>query len=141
MSKIITNSEKETKAWAKKLSKQLTGGRVVSLEGNLGSGKTVIVKAVAKALGIKEIVNSPTFVLMKVYKVRSGPIKNLVHVDAYRLDGATELLEIGLADYLGQPDSLVLIEWGDKVKEILPSDAFRIKIAHRGGSKREISVK
>ncbi len=140
MKKFISKSEKDTQAWAKKLASTLKGGEVISLEGNLGAGKTVISKAIAKALGITEVVNSPTFVLMKVYSVRrKGQIQNLVHVDAYRLAGHEELLNIGLGDYLGQPDTIVLIEWGDKVQEILPKNSIRIQIEQRGEKERSIS--
>jgi tRNA threonylcarbamoyladenosine biosynthesis protein TsaE len=109
------------------------------LEGNLGAGKTVISKAIAKGLGIKEVVNSPTFVLMKVYPVRrKGKIQNVVHVDAYRLAGHEELLNIGLGDYLTQPDTVVLIEWGNTVKEILPQGVIHIRVTQRGETERTI---
>ena len=141
MKKFISQSEKETRIWAKKFATTFKGGEVISLEGNLGAGKTVISKAIARALGITEVVNSPTFVLMKVYPVpRKGKIQNLVHVDAYRLAGHEELLNIGLGDYLGQSDTVVLIEWGDKVLEILPKAVIRIQIEQGGEKKRIIST-
>ncbi len=139
MNKFISPSEKATIAWAKKFAITLKGGEVISLEGNLGAGKTVISKAIAKGLGVTEVVNSPTFVLMKVYPVRRrGKIQNLVHVDAYRLAGHAELLNIGLGDYLGQPDTVVLIEWGDTVKEILPHGVIRIQVEQRSETERAI---
>ncbi|MFH0873262.1 MAG: tRNA (adenosine(37)-N6)-threonylcarbamoyltransferase complex ATPase subunit type 1 TsaE [Candidatus Komeilibacteria bacterium] len=138
MKKFISKSETQTLSWAKKFAASLKGGEVISLEGNLGAGKTVIAKGIAKGLGITEVVNSPTFVLMKVYSVHHGKITNLVHVDAYRLTGHEELLNIGLGDYLGQPDSVVLIEWGDKVKEILPKGAIRVRVEQRGEKERAI---
>jgi len=141
MKKFISQSPKETIAWAKDLARDFKGGEVISLEGNLGAGKTVITKAIAKALGITEVVNSPTFVLMKVYSVRKkGTIQHLVHVDAYRLAGHEELLNIGLGDYLGQPDTVVVIEWGDKVKEILPKGTIKIQVEQKGETVREIKV-
>ncbi len=139
MKKFISTSEKDTIAWAKKFAASLKGGEVISLEGNLGAGKTVISKAIAKGLGVTEVVNSPTFVLMKVYPVRrKGKIQKLVHVDAYRLAGHEELLNIGLGDYLQQLDTVVLIEWGNTVKEILPQGAIHIQVEQRGETERAI---
>jgi tRNA threonylcarbamoyladenosine biosynthesis protein TsaE len=140
MKKFISTSEKDTIAWAKKFAASLKGGEVISLEGNLGAGKTVISKAIAKGLGVTEVVNSPTFVLMKVYPVRrKGKIQKLVHVDAYRLAGHEELLNIGLGDYLQQLDTVVLIEWGDLVREILPPAAHHIQIKQQGELARILS--
>ena len=140
MKKVLTKSEAETLHWSTKLAGSLKGGQVISLEGDLGAGKTVVVKGIAKGLGLQEIVNSPTFVLMKVYKLPGSKIKQLVHVDAYRLNGAHELLEIGLADYLGHRDSLVLIEWGDKVKEILPKKYTTIAIKQLSENSRGLTI-
>lgn len=128
-------------AWAKKFATTLKGGEVISLEGNLGAGKTVISKGIAQGLGITEVVNSPTFVLMKVYSVKRGSIENLIHVDAYRLSGHEELLNIGLGDYIGQSNSVVLIEWGDKVKEILPQQVIRVQVEQKGETERVIIIK
>lgn len=138
--KFISHSPAETLAWAKKFASSLTGGEVISLEGNLGAGKTVISKGIAQGLGITEVVNSPTFVLMKVYSVKRGRTENLIHVDAYRLSGHEELLNVGLGDYLGQPDSIVLIEWGDKVKEILPPQVIKLQVEQRGETDRSIET-
>ena len=140
MKPFISHSRAETVTWASKFTTSLKGGEVISMEGNLGAGKTVISKGIAKWLGITEVVNSPTFVLMKVYPAHHGKIVNFVHVDAYRLFGHEELLNIGFGDYLGQPDSVVVIEWGDKVKEILPHKAIRIKVTQIGENSREIVV-
>lgn len=140
MKKIISHSPEETVALAKKFAATLKGGEVISLEGNLGAGKTVISKGIARGLGITAVVNSPTFVLMKVYPVRGNKrISTLVHVDAYRLQGHEELLNIGLGDYLGQPDTVVLIEWGDKVREILPRNSQRFLVKHMNETDRLIS--
>jgi len=123
MKKYITNSSEATKRLAKKLAPQLKGGEVIGLVGELGTGKTVFVQGLAEALGIKETVNSPTFVLMKIYGItpakggKSG-IKHLVHIDAYRLESFDQLKEIGAEEYLNQKDCLIVVEWADKVPEI-----------------------
>ncbi|MCX6786116.1 MAG: tRNA (adenosine(37)-N6)-threonylcarbamoyltransferase complex ATPase subunit type 1 TsaE [Candidatus Komeilibacteria bacterium] len=120
MKQVINNLEELNKL-AQKLAHSFKGGEVIGLVGELGAGKTTFVQFLASALGVKEKVLSPTFVLMKVYATTNIRIKTLVHVDAYRLNNSEELKNIGLAEYLGRPDTLVAIEWADKVKDILPA--------------------
>ena len=119
--KFISHNDQETADYASELSRQLTGGEVLALVGQLGAGKTVFCQAVARALGVKATVASPTFVLMKVYRIRGRKIKNFVHIDAYRLNSGADLAAIGAVDYLGRPDTVVAIEWADKVKNIMPA--------------------
>lgn len=128
MKKIFTKSQAETKELAAKIIKHLKGGTVLGLIGELGSGKTVFVQGLAKALGVKQTVNSPTFVLMKIYDLRKAlhDIRHLVHVDAYRINNYQELLDVGLGEYLNKKDTLVAIEWADKVKKILPKKTLYI---------------
>ena len=140
MKKIFKN-EKETLSFAEKFSKTLRGGEVIALVGELGAGKTVFTKGIARGLGIKERVQSPTFLLMKIYKVHSSTgsgykIKNLVHVDAYRLNDATELVDIGILDWIGRADTVTVIEWADKVTELLHRRKI-IKIKMELGEKEE----
>ena len=114
--KKITTTEKQTIILAQNLAKKLSGGEVLGLIGDLGAGKTVFTRGLAQGLGIKNNINSPTFVLMKVYPVQQGKIKNFVHIDAYRIKNLQDLLAIGIEDYLYQPDSIVVIEWADRIK-------------------------
>jgi tRNA threonylcarbamoyladenosine biosynthesis protein TsaE len=140
--KIITNSEQETFEFAKKLAKKARGGEVYALSGDLGAGKTVFARGFAAGLGIKRNINSPTFVLMKVYPVKKHKtIKHLCHIDAYRLKFARDLAAIGALDYIGKKDCVCLIEWAEKIKKILPKKLKQIKIKHQKENKREISVK
>ncbi len=133
---VITYSEKQTLALAKKLAKKFKGGETIGLIGQLGAGKTIFTKGLAKGLGIKKNITSPTFVLMRVYPVKKHPkIKNLVHLDAYRIKQANELLAIGIKDYLNQPDTAVIIEWADKIKKILPRKTKFIKIKNIKGKR------
>jgi tRNA A37 threonylcarbamoyladenosine biosynthesis protein TsaE len=214
--KYTTNSEKETFTLAKNLARNLKGGEVIALIGNLGAGKTVFVKGLAAGLGVKEVVNSPTFVLMKLYKIQKLRMKNqepstknqissksqippclsagrnpkeiqnpkskirntnhesrssifpgplprasasgagdlrssndrlqttdytlqtLVHVDAYRIKDPQELIDIGINDYLGQKNTVTVIEWADQVRSILTKDAKYIKIEGITTNKRNI---
>ncbi len=121
MTKYISKSEQQTYKIAANLSKKLKGGEVIALEGDLGAGKTAFVKGLAKAVGIKKHVTSPTFVLMKIYPSsnQQSAISNLVHVDCYRLDEPQELFYLGIEEYLNKSDTLVVIEWADKIKKYL----------------------
>ena len=142
MQKFITKSARETLAFARKFAKTLKGGETIALVGNLGAGKTVFTKGLAAGLGIKDVVNSPTFVLMKLYNIKNlrSRIQNLLHVDAYRINDQQELIDIGINDYLGQEDVVTVIEWADRVKKILPKGATYIKLSGKD-CKREIIIK
>ncbi len=138
--KHLSKSEKDTARLAHDFVQGLKSGQSAGLIGDLGAGKTAFVKGVAAALGIKQTVNSPTFVLMRVYSVKKHPvIKHLVHVDAYRIHKASSLTAIGLSDYIKDPTALVLIEWADRVQEILPPQATMIRFKHLKEFTREIS--
>ena len=134
--KYQTTTEKQTINLGKQLAKKLNGGDVLLLEGDLGSGKTVLTKGIAVGLGIKKIITSPTFILFKVYPVHGhGTIKQLVHADAYRLEDGQGLLDAGLAEYLEREDVLVVIEWGEKISEYLQKQqifiTFKVKKQNR----------
>ena len=139
MKEYIAKSQAETEKIAKELVQKLRGGEVLALVGNLGAGKTVFVKGLAKALGIEDNITSPTFVLMKLYQSQHKKIKRLVHVDCYRLEKTEDLTEIGLADYLNDPENIVVIEWADRVVN-LPKDAININIDYIEGQTRRVRV-
>jgi tRNA threonylcarbamoyladenosine biosynthesis protein TsaE len=115
MPTYLTKTATQTKRLGQKIAKLLKGGEVLSLVGNLGGGKTTFLKGLGKGLGVKQIITSPTFVLMKVYIAKQGYIRQFVHVDCYRVPGI-EFSKIGLNDYLGDPNTIVAIEWADKLK-------------------------
>ncbi len=132
-----TSSEKETLKFAKEYTRKLKGGEVVGLIGDLGAGKTVFTKGLAIGLGIKNTITSPTFVLMKVYPVKKHKqIKQFVHIDAYRLKSAKDLEVIGALEYFDRSDSVVVIEWADRVKKTLPKKVTFITMEHNGNSRR-----
>lgn len=127
--KFFSASEKQTFNFAEKFSRNLTGGQILGLTGNLGAGKTIFTKGLALGLGIKKNITSPTFVLMRVYPVkRHGIIKTLVHIDAYRIKSARDLIAIGADEYFNRPDTFTAIEWADKIKPILPKKTKFVKI-------------
>lgn len=120
MTKHTTKSLPETLKLGKKLASSFDTN-IIGLIGDLGSGKTAFTKGVGKYFNVQNI-TSPTFVVMKVYKTKNSQskIKNLVHVDCYRFEDYESLRDIGLEDYINDPQSLVLIEWADKIKDSLP---------------------
>ncbi len=136
---MITKSEKETINLAKKYARQLKGGQIIALEGELGAGKTVFVRGLAQGLGIKNKITSPTFVLMKVYKVNKRNIKHFVHIDAYRLSNDYDLENIGAYEYFSR-DSVVVIEWAQKIPSLKKNITHYVKIKYLNLNKREIII-
>jgi tRNA threonylcarbamoyladenosine biosynthesis protein TsaE len=136
-----TSSEKETIELANNYSQKLRGGEIIGLIGELGAGKTVFTKGLAKGLGIKKHITSPTFILMNVYEVRNkkSEVKNFVHIDAYRINKPEELNAIGIQDYFNRDDCIVVIEWADKIKKILPKRTRFIKLQHQEKKQRLIT--
>jgi len=130
LSKSLDDTARIAREWLVFLEKKETKGKgealVVGLSGNLGSGKTAFVKAVAKELGITEMVTSPTFVSEKMYKTNNADFPRLVHIDAYRLESARELEVLDFEELVEDANSLILIEWPENVREILPEGAQTI---------------
>ncbi|MEK7619607.1 MAG: tRNA (adenosine(37)-N6)-threonylcarbamoyltransferase complex ATPase subunit type 1 TsaE [Patescibacteria group bacterium] len=124
---FVADSDAATQNIAAEFALTLKGGEVIALYGDLGAGKTTFVKGLAKALGVTEVVTSPTFVLMNVYRAHSKQISRLVHIDCYRLERAGQLAEIGGDEYFGNSDTVVAIEWPERVNTVLPKDAIRIE--------------
>lgn len=118
--KITTRNEKETIEIAQNFESEKFPNMIICLNGELGSGKTIFTKGIAHALGIDETITSPTFTIIKEY---SGELP-LYHMDVYRLDGNTE--GIGIEEYFTK-GGVVIIEWADTIKDILPSERLDIK--------------
>jgi len=119
-----THSEDETISSGVDFAKRLTGGSVVALFGDLGTGKTRFIKGICRGLGVLEHVASPTFTLLNEY---SGMKLNVFHFDFYRIKTIAELDEIGFDEYLFG-DGVCLIEWADRVENILPPNRFDIHL-------------
>ena len=135
MAKYISNSESQTKKIAAKLARE-NHGKIFALTGELGAGKTVFVQGFAKGLGIKEKIISPTFVLIKEHLIpRSNRI--FYHIDLYRIENTAHL---GLQDLFSDPDNIILIEWADKIKNILPENTVKISITKDSLQKRTIII-
>ena len=146
---IRSLSEPELAAEGESLGRSLPPRSLVRLEGELGAGKTVFTKAVAKALGVEEVVNSPTFVLEKIYPVRklgdsrsngaSLQFKQLVHIDAYRLEAGSDLAPLGFDELMQDANNLILLEWPEKVSDALPVPAVKISLVAHSNNSRSIS--
>jgi len=96
----------------------LHGGEVIALEGEIGAGKTTFTQGLAEALGAEGLARSPTFTVLNVYPTGHEPIKKVVHIDAYRLRTSEDIFNLGLEEWMGRPDSIVLIEWPGMVDEV-----------------------
>src|SRR3989339_1880522 len=129
-----TNSELKMIALGEKIAAELKGGDVILLYGELGAGKTTLTKGIALGLGIENNIVSPTFTLMQVYDIKAlkhESIKTLVHIDTYRLEDEKQLLEIGAQDYIGDPETVCVIEWAEKVEKLISGKKIiKIKIEH-----------
>jgi len=136
MQTFITNSGRATQKLGERLAKKLKPGMVVALISDLGGGKTTLTQGIAKGLGIKSKVISPTFVLERIYQV---PKKDwsLYHYDLYRIAPDDMLVDEILSN---AEDNVVLIEWAEKIKKQLPKNAVKIKITILDENKRKITV-
>ncbi len=132
---IITRSENETCDWAKELGASAKRGSVFALYGELGTGKTIVAKGIAKGLGIDDDVTSPTFLMMEIYKGRLP----FYHFDLYRIDNLEELDELNFEEYW-LDDGVSVIEWAEKAGERIPAGSVRITIEWTSDSVRRISV-
>ena len=108
MDTFISNSPEETQDWGKRLAPDLTRGTVIGLTGDLGAGKTQLVKGIAEGLGVSDRVSSPSFGLVNEYLTGRFP---LFHLDLYRLDTPEQVLAAGLEPYLIEPDGITVVEW------------------------------
>ncbi|MGI8908766.1 MAG: tRNA (adenosine(37)-N6)-threonylcarbamoyltransferase complex ATPase subunit type 1 TsaE [Candidatus Sumerlaeaceae bacterium] len=134
---LKSNSPAETASIAAALASVLRGGEYISLEGDLGAGKTLFAGALIHALGVTIHVTSPTFVLQKEYETPGGlPVSSILHYDFYRIQTYAELLDLGFED---TPDHAVVVaEWGDKFVSNFPGNVIRVLIAGCGEDTRTL---
>jgi len=133
---LISNSPEDTLAIARLLGASLRPGDVVALTGDLGAGKTLFCKGVGEALGISpDRIVSPTFTIVTEH---AGTVP-LTHIDVYRLSGSREADEIGIRELL-PGDGVCLVEWAEKIGELLPTDCIRVTFTISGDDRREIAV-
>ena len=134
---LISKSSGDTLDIGRIIGENLTGGTVVALTGELGAGKTCLTQGIAKGLGISKeyYVTSPTFTLINEYPGRIP----LYHMDVYRLSGSRDLEDMGYEEYF-YGNGVVVIEWAERVDDIIPAEALLIKLEHVNGNKRKIRI-
>ncbi|MFW5780891.1 MAG: tRNA (adenosine(37)-N6)-threonylcarbamoyltransferase complex ATPase subunit type 1 TsaE [Bacillota bacterium] len=133
--KFVSKSILETYALAKEVAKKLKGGEIITLEGDLGAGKTTFTKGLARALEVNEEILSPTFIMMREYKGKF----TIYHYDLYRITDEEELEELGIKENLYDDNSISVIEW-NKFKD-LPKDPIKIKIKRIDDNTRSFEIK
>lgn len=146
--KININNLKELNSFAKNFLTALENktincqqATVVALLGDLGAGKTTFVQSVAKELNIEEIVTSPTFTIMKGYKIPTNQFfTRLIHVDAYRFELLEEVKPLKLEEIFVDPKTLVFIEWAEKIRPILPTNTLFLNFKISANEGREITI-
>jgi len=145
--KKTLHSLEETKAFAQEFVEGLSPwthvATVVGLYGNLGAGKTSFTQGVALALGILDTINSPTFVIEKIYaipeKEDAQTFSHLIHIDAYRLDKSEEMLRLGWGEIISNPLNLIIIEWPERIADIMP-EHIQVKFEHVSENERTVEI-
>jgi tRNA threonylcarbamoyladenosine biosynthesis protein TsaE len=132
---IVSLSAEETARAGEALGRSLGPADVVALTGELGAGKTCFVQGVVRGLGVSTLATSPTFVLVNEYRGRV-PVH---HVDAYRTESLTELMDLGLLE-LFDGDGVTLVEWADKLRALLPDRTIDVRVSGVGDEPREITL-
>lgn len=134
-----SKSTDETMMIAKEFAENLKPGKVIGLKGNLGTGKTQFVKGICEHFKVKEVVNSPTFILVNEYDGTDGDLKQfkIYHFDLYRLNSASELGVIGFEEYIN-PNSLVLIEWPEIAEKFLNREVEKICFDYGDGKDERV---
>ncbi len=134
---IITNSFQETQKQGELLAKELKGGEIICLEGELGAGKTTFTQGILKELQVKGPYISPTFLIMKNYPITKKQKFNIYHIDAYRVK-SQDILSLGWKEISKDNNNILIIEWPERIKDILPQEVFWIKLKWIDDEKRVI---
>lgn len=134
---LISRSAEDTQSIGKIIGENLSNGDVVALIGELGSGKTCITQGIARGIGVPEEyqITSPTFTLINEYPGKT----TLYHVDIYRLSGSQDLEDMGYEEYF-YSDGIIVIEWAEKIKELLPEECFYVYLRYLDENKRELKI-
>ena len=130
-----TCSAAETQAFGRQLAAALVPGDLVAMVGDLGSGKTCLIQGICSGLAVQDVVNSPTFVLLNVYRGRHGarPV-TVYHFDLYRLTVPEELEEIGAGEFFYEDGAISLVEWADRLPQMLPPGRWEVELDHGVGA-------
>lgn len=144
--KFITHSSSETKKAGEKLARLLLQKRlslskalVITLEGNLGGGKTTFLQGLAKVFQIEKIL-SPTFIIYREYRLKGLPFRKFYHFDFYRLQEASQVQQLGWPEKLADPQNIIAVEWGDKFPALIPKKRIQVKFKLTQLKEREITI-
>ncbi|MGD9581039.1 MAG: tRNA (adenosine(37)-N6)-threonylcarbamoyltransferase complex ATPase subunit type 1 TsaE [Vampirovibrionia bacterium] len=116
------------------------GAKLITLSGDLGTGKTTFTKELAKILGVEKEIISPTFVIMKKYKTKNKNFKYLIHIDAYRLKNGKDLLNLGWQEIVSDKDNLIIMEWPEMVEDCLNNERHKVILGHKDANTRSIEI-
>jgi len=144
--KYLTIAPWQTKKLGEILAKEVLktklkkGALIIGLKGDLGGGKTTFSQGLAKGLGIKQRVTSPTFIIIKRFQVSGFRFQNFYHIDCCRVQRSKEILDLGFKEIISNPQNIVVIEWADRVRKILPRDVLMLKFEFIGPKTRRIVI-
>lgn len=138
ISKSLSETQKIARDFLANLKAKSSKATILLLKGDLGSGKTAFAQALARELGIKNHLTSPTFVLMKKYKINNNFFKNLIHIDAYRLNSGQDLLNLGWVELASDPNNLIVLEWPECVADLFTGAEQQINFKFIDEKTREI---
>lgn len=143
LNEIITGSSEETFNLGKEFSKRLEGGEIICLSGDLGSGKTTFTQGILRGFEIEGALGSPTFMLMKEYDIKDAKfnIKKVYHIDTYRIAGEDDIISLGWEELLSDKINIIIVEWPEKIKSIIPRKAIWINFKYVENDKRKINFK
>jgi len=151
--KYLTTAPRQTKKLGEILAKEILKTKprkdafLLGLEGDLGGGKTTFLQGFAKGLGIKQKILSPTFVIMKKFKIRVNSCSNscgfvyFYHIDCYRIEKPKEILDLGFKEIISDPQNIVAIEWADRIRKIMSKNTIWITFQFINKNKRKIAIK
>ena len=141
---IITNTFEDTQKIGEDFAQQLKPGDVVLLYGDLGSGKTTFTQGLVKGLGIKKRIISPTFVIVRTYKIATShqplAIRKLYHIDLYRTETENDLKGLGIEEILNDKEAIVVVEWPEKLRRMLPRKRWKIHFSYENENQRKILI-
>lgn len=145
LTKSSTQTKKLGESFAKNISKRSLAKRAVvfGLIGDLGGGKTTFLQGFAKGLGVKEKILSPTFVIMKKFKINHLTIKqfsHFYHIDCYRIEKPKEILGLGFKKIIFNPQNIIAVEWADRIRKVMPKDITTLKFEFINKNARKIVV-
>lgn len=133
---FVTNNFERTQKLGKDFAKFLKRGDVVALYGDLGSGKTTFVQGLAKGLGIKQGIISPTFIIVRSYRLGVG---SFYHIDLYRTESEKDIEGLGIEEIINNKNNIVVVEWAEKLKKYLPKKRIDVNFFYENENKRRIN--